>query len=291
MSDSVVGLKLDANANHDESHATYLGRACELAYLDAKQGSIEFRKQLGLDAELISISNTQAYIGENDGAIVVAFRGSESFTTIDGFKDWLLTNARNFLILPEGRIGTDFAAAGVGARFHSGFMSALNDIWDPLFAKVDNAYSECERPVWLTGHSLGGALALLCAWRLHQHFVAVHQICTFGAPMIGNDIAAEAFKREFPSKIYRYVDIGDIVPKLPTISLFSNSYAHCDTEIVVGEATEKSALNCLKETAAQTVDGAINSLVANSLWSEVKKGMPSHLMGNYLSRLTSKRRQ
>ena len=74
-----------------------------------------FREHLGLDARLISVDNTQVYLAENDKAMVVAFRGSQAPTTLDGLKDWLLTNANNYLILPEGQIGTDFAAAGVGA--------------------------------------------------------------------------------------------------------------------------------------------------------------------------------
>jgi hypothetical protein len=277
-------LQLDSKTEHDSRQATFLGRACELAYLPAESGRPEFRKQLGLDAELVSVENTQVYIGGNEDAIVLAFRGSESFATVDGFRDWLLTNARNFLILPEGQLGTDFLAAGVGARFHSGFMSALADIWDAMFPVVDREFSRKERPVWVTGHSLGGAIALLCGWRLQQNFINVHQICTFGAPMIGNEAAAEAFVREFPNKIFRYVDAGDIVPKLPTVSLFSNSYAHCQREIVVGNAADASLVEKLQSLAQDTKD-EITEAVQNSLWSEIRQGMPSHMMGNYLSRL------
>ncbi|MBL8892690.1 MAG: lipase family protein [Planctomycetaceae bacterium] len=276
--------RLDQSATHDSNQARYLGRACELAYLPAEVGHLEFKKQLGLEAQLISVKNTQVYIGRSEQSIVLAFRGSESFATIDGFRDWLLTNARNFLILPEGQLGTDFVAAGVGARFHSGFMSALADIWDEMFAVVDRHYSEQERPIWVTGHSLGGAIALLCGWRLQQHFLNVHQICTFGAPMIGNEAAAAAFVREFPDKIYRYVDVGDIVPKLPTVSLFSNSYAHCQREMVVGNTADSSLVEKLRSLAQGTKE-EISEAVQNSLWSEIRHGMPSHMMGNYLSRL------
>src|SRR5262249_52819151 len=150
-----------------------------------------------LEARLISVSNTQVYVAQDDGAIVVAFRGSEAPTTLDGLKDWLLTNASNYLILPEGRIGTDFAAAGVGARFHRGFMEALAEIWDPLFAAVKEAVDAKDRPLWVTGHSLGGALALMAAWRLQWNFLQVHEVVTFGAPMIGNPAAAKAFEEEF----------------------------------------------------------------------------------------------
>ncbi len=286
MSSPSVSQVLDAARTHDARQAAFLGQACKLAYLPAEKGAVEFQNQLRLKADLISVNNTQAYVGVDNQSIVIAFRGSESLFTLDGFRDWLLTNARNFLILPEGLIGTDFAAAGVGARFHSGFMKALSDIWEPLFERIDREFSSNERPIWVTGHSLGGAIALLCGWRLHQHFINVHQICTFGAPMIGNDAAAAAFHREFPEKVYRYVDIGDIVPRLPTVSLFSNAYEHCQKEIVIGNAADHALQRKLDELAVESPDGEVTEVVENSLWNEIRSGMPSHMMTNYLSRLS-----
>src|SRR4051794_35340063 len=101
----------------DFRNARFMATACDLAYLPADTGPAAFKETLGLDATLIAANNTEVYFGTSDAAVVVAFRGSESPAHLDGFKDWLLTNANNYLILPEGRIGTDFAAAGVGARF------------------------------------------------------------------------------------------------------------------------------------------------------------------------------
>lgn len=278
-------LSLDAKVPHAAMQAMFLGRACELAYLPAVEGAAAFREQLGLQAELVSVRNTQVYVGQDDRNIVLVFRGSESLATLDGFRDWLLTNARNFLILPEGQLGTDFAAAGVGARFHSGFMTALSDVWAEMFARVDREFSRSERPVWVTGHSLGGAIALLCGWRLQQQFIQVHQICTFGAPMIGNDATAAAFAREFPDKIFRYVDAGDIVPRLPTVSLFSNAYMHCQREIVVGQLSSAALQEKIDALAQAAPGGEISEQVESSLWDELRRGMPSHMMGNYLSRL------
>lgn len=281
---SATGPVLHATPEHTWEHGHYLGKACELAYKPA--GSTRFLKELNLSARLISFDNTQAYVGENAESIVVAFRGSEKPTSLDGFKDWLLTNARNFLVLPEGRIGTDFAAAGVGARFHRGFMEALDEIWTPMHAAVDEAMRRKERPLWVTGHSLGGAIALLAAWRLHQKFIAVHRICTFGAPMIGNNAAAEAYHREFPDKIIRYVDHGDMVPKLPTMSLLSNQYDHVQREIVVGQEDDLTADKRLANVATATPDGEVNQVVADNLWGELHSGISAHLMDNYLSRLS-----
>lgn len=281
-----TGVVLDGTTDHTPQQGHYLATACDLAYYGQDDASPKFREQLNLSAKLISIDNTQAYVCENTGSIVVAFRGSESPTSIDGFKDWLLTNARNFLVLPEGRIGTDFAAAGVGARFHRGFMEALAEIWEPLHAAIAEAMQRHERPVWITGHSLGGAVALLAAWRLQQAFIPVHRICTFGAPMIGNNAAAEAYLREFPGRIIRYVDFSDMVPKLPTMSLLVNHYDHVQREIILGSDATQSAAQVMEQAADSATDGEVDEAVANSLWSELHSGINAHLMGNYLSRIS-----
>src|SRR6516165_117999 len=142
-----MAMSLYDSVPGDVRNALFLARACDLAYYDEPEGSARFRDELGLNARLISADNTQVYVGENDQAVVAAFRGSQAPTTLDGVKDWLLTNANNYLILPEGRSGTDFAAAGVGARFHRGFLEALEMVWQPLSAKVDQALKAKDRPL------------------------------------------------------------------------------------------------------------------------------------------------
>ena len=101
---------------------------------------------------------------------------------------------------------------------------------------MDQAQKAKERPLWITGHSLGGAVALLAAWRLQRNFMAVQEVVTFGAPMIGNDAASHAFGREFAGKIFRYVDLEDLVPHLPTVSLIANAYSHCKSEVALSAA-------------------------------------------------------
>src|SRR5262245_47908972 len=115
--------ELHEDAFGDPRNAQTLAVASDLAYLPQVQGGPAYREHLAMDATLFSAGNTQAYVAHNAGHIVAAFRGTESPTTIDGLKDWLLTNAANLLILPEGRLGTDLAAAGVAARFHQGFVN------------------------------------------------------------------------------------------------------------------------------------------------------------------------
>jgi hypothetical protein len=273
-------LQLTEDAMGDPGNAQYLALASELAYMPEAEGAEAFRSQLGLEARLFSVGNTQAYLGANDNHIVVAFRGTESPTSIDGLKDWLLSDALNLLILPEGDLGTDYVAAGVGARFHQGFMKALSDIWDPLYQAVDAERKTSDRPLWLTGHSLGGALAVLAGWRFKRKFVPVHQIYTFGGPMVGNDIAAKAIDRELSGKIFRYVNLPDPIPMLPSVSLIANHYAHCKSEVSLGEAAE-SFVEAFKQKAGQTVDGLLNATLIEDIWKGLQGRVNAHFMTNY----------
>lgn len=280
-------FELHEDAFGDPRNAQALAVASDLAYLPQAEGGPAYREHLAMEATLFSVGNTQAYVAHNAGHIVAAFRGTESPTTIDGLKDWLLTNAANLLILPEGRLGTDLAAAGVAARFHQGFVNALADIWDPVFGAVDAERKREDRPVWLTGHSLGGALAMLAAWLFHRKFIPIHQIYTYGAPMIGNDVAAAAFNKAYEGKIFRYVDLVDPIPKLPTISLATNDFIHSDREMGLGVADSGSALEFMKAIAGKTVSGLLNATLIDDLWGGVLSRVGSHSMNNYRDRLKS----
>jgi triacylglycerol lipase len=266
------------------ANAQLLATATELAYLPAEQGVTRYREELGLKAQLISVDNTQAYVAGDEQSLVVAFRGSQSPTSLDGVKDWLLTNANNFLIVPEGRIGTDFIAAGVGARFHRGFMEALAEVWDPLVAAVQAEQDAKERPLFVCGHSLGGALALLAAWRFQRQFLSVFQVYTYGAPMVGNAAAVAAFDKEFAGRIFRFVDAPDLVPRLPMMSLVANVYGHCQREIALDSglaAGAGSALELIALLAKETADGVLNATLHDKLWALVQTRLVAHDVVNY----------
>lgn len=267
------------------ANAQLLARACEFAYRDEAEGAAAFRSVLGMTAHLISVDNTQAYLANDDTALVVAFRGSQSPKSLDGFKDWLLTNANNLLVVPEGRAGTDFAAAGVGARFHRGFLEALAEIWEPLSTAVREAWEAQERPLWVTGHSLGGAIALLAAWRFQRQFLPVHAVVTFGAPMIGNAAAAQAFERELPDRIFRYVDVEDPVPLLPTVSLAANAYCHCRNEVALQGPDAQSVVETLGVLGRSAVEGLLSASIADEVWGLLRQRIAAHLIPSYQKRL------
>src|SRR5262245_55022763 len=270
------------DAGGDPRNAHALALASDLAYLPQAEGAEAFRKELGLEARLFSVGNTQAYVATNDDHIVVAFRGTEAPTSIDGLKDWLLTDAGNLLIQPQGDLGTDFAAAGVGARWHHGFMTALASIWDPVLEAVQAERKKNDRPIWVTGHSLGGALALLAAWRFKRKFIPIHQVYTFGAPMVGNAETASAIDRELPERLFRYVNDQDPVPRLPTLSLLANSYRHPQKEILLGVAAAGeaavTAVQFFQSWASKAADGVLHGTLIDEIWQGLQARVGAHAL-------------
>jgi len=115
---------------------------------------------------------------------VVVFRGTTDL------RDWL-TNLR---MAPE--------PWPQGGAVHGGFARALDEVWPDVVAEVQTL----ELPVFVTGHSLGGALATLAAAR--HPFAAAY---TFGAPRVGN----AAFYQSLRSPLHRVVHHRDVVPTLP----------------------------------------------------------------------------
>lgn len=116
---------------------------------------------------------------------VLVFRGT------DELRDWV----RNLRAVP--------AAWSRGGRVHAGFARALHRIWRELRERLERA----DGPLVCTGHSLGGALALLAASR-----VPAASVWTFGAPRVGDRAFARAL-HDIP--VQRVVNGRDLVPQLP----------------------------------------------------------------------------
>lgn len=105
------------------------------------------------------------------------------------------------------------------AKIHSGFELMYNSshlgstILSSLKSLLNTFWTA--RPVYVVGHSMGGALAQLCALDTRSSKVAkdIH-VYTFGAPRIGNYVFADLFA---DSIVYhwRFTHNRDIVPSVP----------------------------------------------------------------------------
>ena len=99
------------------------------------------------------------------------------------------------------------------ARVHRGFLGELDKLWrfethTGVLEGIAKDLAGITQPAWVTGHSLGGAMAVLASMR-HPF----EETITFGEPRVGTDIAA-MFKS---GKHTRYVHGADPVADLPPI--------------------------------------------------------------------------
>uniref|UniRef100_A0A0N4Z635 Lipase_3 domain-containing protein n=1 Tax=Parastrongyloides trichosuri TaxID=131310 RepID=A0A0N4Z635_PARTI len=133
--------------------------------------------------------------------IIIVFRGTKT-------NDQLLREAVASLL-----DGVDFKGIGLVNRY---FLKAHNVLWDYISEvfKVDE-YKTYKLSV--TGHSLGGALAALCAIRVQMEGYRESNnitLYTFGEPRVGSASFAFKFDDLVPHS-WRVVHALDIVPHLP----------------------------------------------------------------------------
>ena len=182
------------------ANAWWLAEASTLAYADEAFAAEWFRKA-GLDeVRFFDKRSTQCFVASNREFAVVAFRGSEVWRR-RGANDGhdltadLMTNA-DFWLANWTR----------GAKVHRGFKNALDEVWEDLFPYLA-ALQRRGCKIWMTGHSLGAALATLAADRYGE----VQGVYTFGSPRVGN----RRFKENYSIRAYRFVNGNDMVARVP----------------------------------------------------------------------------
>lgn len=149
--------------------------------------------------------------------LYVAFRGTERTEVVD----WV-TDAR---IKPyEARNSkSEFQRRFAGG--HSGFVEAYLTVAKQVRDFVTDAFDASGEPlrVWITGHSLGGALAVLAAHDLDQEFdarfsdgrVRLGGVYTFGQPAVARFAFARRIGKRVTQALVRLIHGDDPVPHLP----------------------------------------------------------------------------
>lgn len=183
----------------DMSNAYYLANLADLAYADLDKITDMLKADFGL-LKYKSFANTgtdtQAFIAANDDIMVLVFRGTNSW------EDWMT----NFDV-PKVPSAVGFV--------HLGFKKALDSVWVDIYDAV-MSWKAPKQTLWVTGHSLGGALATLAVDRLTEENVElVSGLYTFGQPRVGNKQFADNFDRKMQRVTFRIVDDEDIVTKVP----------------------------------------------------------------------------
>jgi hypothetical protein len=142
--------------------------------------------------------------------VIVAFRGSEVNEEPGAFQDWVRTNAN---IFPKY-----FAGRHVQGNVHQGFLEAMHGIWHPNesgLIRIFNDHGLWNRRIWLTGHSMGGALAALIGMRLADEEQPVAGIYTYGAPKLGKSDFQWGYNQILSRITFQFINPHDPVPRLP----------------------------------------------------------------------------
>jgi hypothetical protein len=93
-----------------------------------------------------------------------------------------------------------------------GYRVAAEVVWPRLTKLLLEKFAPPAK-VFVTGHSLGGALAVLIASRISTELHAdVQAVYTFGMPRVGNQVFADLYNKDLGLRTYRHVHSEDIVP-------------------------------------------------------------------------------
>lgn len=152
----------------------------------------------------ISRFGTQVWLINAAEAVYVIFRGTS-------YEDF-------FTDLKFRKTETDFGRVHRG--FHDYVMLAQWEVIQQLLQWVPRM----DKPVILTGHSLGAAAAVIEACYLNELGFDIAGIYTFGEPRIGNGRFARFVDDAFDGKHFRHVNGLDGVPMIPPLHW---GFRHC----------------------------------------------------------------
>lgn len=177
---------------------SYVGKCNKMA-LCAKYAYLDGEDAKGLYKELgysyhrfFDVDGAQAHVVWNKDEFVLCFRGTEPTELSDVLAD---LNA-----WPD--------RAEVGGLVHNGFQNELEKLW-PQLEKLIDRHTQAPIKFFITGHSLGGAMATIAASRCKDSVTALF---TYGSPRVGNRTFIDNFKNV---KHYRHVNNNDIVTGVP----------------------------------------------------------------------------
>ncbi|MEL6105838.1 MAG: lipase family protein [Planctomycetota bacterium] len=205
-------LEIHSDVNGPIAELSFLRRSllfAELAmitYNDEAEATMAASLAGFPDVTFYDRDGSQAFRFRNDFDCVIGCRGTEPTEWNDIKAD---ANAASVVSETVGRV-------------HRGFKKEVDDLW-PM---IETALMDNEQPLYFCGHSLGGAMATICAGRcLLSHIPSSPiELFTYGSPRVGNKRYINHAKIDH----YRYVNNNDIVTRVPPAFL---GYRHCGSEV------------------------------------------------------------
>jgi len=173
-----------------------------------------------------SLVDTTGFVGYDPAAnrIYIVFRGTNPLSIQDWIDDILISPIKPY-------------ANCENCEVHSGF----DDCWQDMRPDVDRLTHDLlarypNATLHVTGHSLGAAIAQLCAVDMTLSLnVSMGAIYTFGEPRVGNQAFRDFYVATLPNGSWRVIHYADPVPHLPWESM---GYYHEPTEVWYTEAQD-----------------------------------------------------
>lgn len=214
---------------------------------------------------------TQGFCASDEQIVLIAFRGTELSDLNDILAD---VNARRVALAHA-----DYEKAPV-RTVHEGFHTALGKVWDDLSQQIlvwtEPKTGRAARQIFITGHSLGGALATLAFARLAIHpDRPVPVLYTFGCPKVGDEAFVTELDRLYPERVFRLINDSDIVPHLPPLPDFHHAGRELNFDTAGALRSEISGLGRLLGYAANGV---------KSIRNASRKAVDDHGMDYYVAR-------
>lgn len=188
-------------------NAYYLAVLSKLAYkppAEIKQAALELGYMFQ-DRWFIKDdeTDTECFILADRYKIIVTFRGTEP----DTLKDWRTDARIKKVIWQEGnRLG----------EVHRGFYKALSSVWVKVAEQIKELQNN-NQSIWFTGHSLGGALAVLASatTMFQTNIKGFAGVYTYGQPRVFDPELAKHFNKGNSHRCFRIVNNNDIVARVP----------------------------------------------------------------------------
>ena len=162
-----------------------------------------------------------------------------------------------------------------GIRLHQGFALSADYIYDKVRPALNSDYR-----IHTTGHSLGGAAALILAMYLDAAGYDVGSVITFGQPKVTNVAGSRKYSH---LDVTRVVTPGDVVPLMPPLDpmdlMNMDIYWHLGTEVVLQPGNAYSELEGVDSMMRAT--GFLNQL-------PTEKNLQHHFMTEYINLITPK---
>ena len=162
-----------------------------------------------------------------------------------------------------------------GIKLHQGFAQSADYIYDKVKTKLKRDYR-----INTTGHSLGGAAALVLAMYLDASGYEVDQVITFGQPKVTNIQGSRAYSHLNVTRVVTPKDMVPLVPPMDPMDLMNmDIYWHQGTEIVLQEGSVYSELEGMDSVMRAT--DFMNEMVTD-------KNLTHHFMTTYINMLAPK---